>query len=149
MKVILLKTVPKVGKKDDIIEVSEGYARNALLPTKKAIPANPDTLADLARRKAGAVAEKELRQQLLDAAIKSLNGQAVTIAVRANEKGNMFSSITKTDVMKFLADEHRINIDEACITLPQSSLKELGDYVVTVKDEGYSTTFPLTLIAKK
>jgi large subunit ribosomal protein L9 len=149
MKVILLKAVQKVGKKDDVVEVSEGYARNALLPTKKAIPATPDTLADLARRKAGVVAEKALRHELLDRAIKSLAGQAVTIPVRANEKGSMFSSITKHDVGKFLADTHRISIDESCIILPQPSIKELGEYVVTIKDEDYTTTFPLIITAKK
>ncbi len=148
MKVILLKSVPKVGKKDDVVEVAEGYARNALFPSKAAIAATPDTLADLKRKKAGIVAEKALRHELLDIAIKSISGAAVTLAVKANNKGGMFSSIDEQDVVRALADDHRIMLDRSCIKLPHSPIKELGEYTVTVKDEDYSSTFTLQIIQK-
>lgn len=148
MKVILLKSVPKVGKKDTIVDVAEGYARNALFPIKAAIPATPDAVAALKRKQSGVVAERALRHELLDKAIQAMSGKAVTLAVHANEKGGIFSRVDEMDVVQILADEHRIMLDASCIILPHSPIKELGEYTVMVKDDGYASTFLLNIIRK-
>ena len=143
MKVILLKSVQKVGKKNEIVEVADGYAQHSLLPKKLAIPATPKAIAMLQAQLATAIAEKEVKHRLLDTTIEELNGMQLAMTVKANEQGNLFSKVHTSDVVKFLSTK-RISIDEAHLVVPE--MKKIGTYTVGVQDEGYQSRFTIELI---
>lgn len=132
MKVILQQEVKKLGKKGDIIEVAEGYARNYLLPHKLAAPATNDTVNIIKQQKA---AEARKAQRLQDEA-KLLAAQlaklTVTIPVKTGEGGKMFGSVTAKDIADALAAQHKFEIDKRKIDL-KDALKAIGTYTVTVK----------------
>ncbi|MBP6904529.1 MAG: 50S ribosomal protein L9 [Candidatus Pacebacteria bacterium] len=146
MKVILLKSVPKVGKKDDVIEVAAGYAQHSLFPNKLAIAATPASLAAVVRRKQNTVAEKEVRHRLLDAAIESLRGVSVSMTVKANEQGSLFSKIHANDIAEFLSTTHRISISPETLELADGPIKTLGLHTVRVHDDGFSADFTIELV---
>ncbi len=144
MKVILLKSVPKVGRKDEIVEVADGFAQHALLPKRLAIPATAAAIDTLKRKLQNTVAERDIRHSLLDAAISQLNAKKVSMKVKANEQGNLFSKIHPADVVAYLSSEHHVAIDSAHLTLPE--IKKLGTYEIGVHDGEYRSVFTLELI---
>jgi len=143
MKVILLKSVQKVGKKDEIVEVADGYAQHSLFPKKLAIPATPKAVASLQAQLATVVAQKQVRHQLLDKTIEELNGMHLAMTVKANEQGNLFSKVHPSDIVNFLFTTHRIGIDEAHLVVPE--MKKVGTYTIGVQDDGYQSRFTMDL----
>ncbi len=143
MKVILLKSVPKVGRKDEIVDVADGFAQHSLLPKKFAIPATSSAVDALKRRLQNTVAEREVQHVLLDKAITELKNTTIVMKVNANKEGSLFSKIHASDVVKFLANDYHITIDEAHLSVPE--IKKLGSYEIGVRDEGYTNTFTIEL----
>lgn len=141
MKVILLKSVPKVGKTNDVVEVSEGYARNALFAKKLAIPATPQAIAAVQRTQQNKITQKNIQHELLDKSIASLNEQTLVYETKKNEKGSLFSKVTELDISKALFEQHRISIDPKLLTLKDGHIKQTGSYVVQVKDGEYKAEF--------
>jgi large subunit ribosomal protein L9 len=141
MKVILLKSIPKLGKKDDIVEVSEGYARNALFGKKLAVPATEQAVAAVQRTRQNKITEKKIQHELLDKSIQSLDGQTLVYIAKANEKGSLFSKISEVDISKVLMDQHRISIDPDLMTIEGAAIKQVGSYTVSVKDGDYKSSF--------
>jgi large subunit ribosomal protein L9 len=141
MKVILLKLVPKLGKKDDIVTVPDGYAQNELFPKKLAVVATDQAVANLKRLQQHKIAEKNIQHELLDRAIESLEGQTLVYAAKKNEKGSLFSKVTELDISKVLMNQHRISIDPKLMTLKDGQIKQVGEYTVEVKDGGYKSEF--------
>jgi large subunit ribosomal protein L9 len=141
MKVILLKSVPKLGKKDDIITVPDGYAQNALFPKKLAVVATDQAVAALKRTQDNSVTQKKIQHELLDKAIESLEGKTLVYATRKNEKGSLFSKVTELDISKALMDQHRISIDSKLMTLKDGHIKQTGSYTVDIKDGEYQSEF--------
>ncbi|MBP2651583.1 MAG: ribosomal protein [Firmicutes bacterium] len=132
MKVILQQEIKKVGKKGDIIEVSEGYARNYLLPKKLAIPATATNVNTAKQQKD---AEVHRAKRLLDEAkvyASQIGKLTVTVAVKTGEGGRLFGSVTSKDIAEALKSEHGVELDKRKIDLPDA-LKALGTYPVTVK----------------
>lgn len=148
MKVILLKQVQKVGLADQVVEVSEGYARNSLFPRKLAVPATAETLQALAKKKASVIAERAVRKTLLDKAIGELSGQRLSYPARANEQGNLFSKIDAKDIAAYLEKEHRIALDERCILLADGGIKKTGIYDIRVEDGDYRGSFSLEIVPR-
>jgi large subunit ribosomal protein L9 len=146
MKVILLKSIPKVGKKDEVIDIAAGYAQHALFPKKLAIAATPIALKSLERQKQNTAAEKEVRHALLNKAIEALNNDKLVMQVKANEQGSLFSKIHAADIAAFLMEMHRIAIDAASISLPDGPIKKIGKYRIIVSDEDYHSTFTIELV---
>ena len=132
MKVILQQEVKKLGKKGDIIEVSEGYARNYLLPQKLAIPATTNNVNTAQLQKA---AEERKKERILDEA-KLLAAQmakiTVTIPVKMGEGGRLFGSVTAKDIADALVKEHKLELDKRKIEL-KDAIKSLGTFTVTIK----------------
>lgn len=132
MKVILQQEVKKLGKKGDIVEVSEGYARNFLLPQKLAIPATNNNINDVKQKKAS---EERKRQQQLDEA-KVLAAQMakveVTIPVKTGEGGKLFGSVAGKDVAEALVAQHGIEMDKRKIEL-KDTIKALGTYQAVIR----------------
>ena len=132
MKVILQQDVKKVGSKGNIVEVSEGYGRNFLLPKKLAVEATAANL-ETAKQKANSAARK--KQQATDEArllAAQLEKVSVKVAVRIGEGGKLFGSVTGKDVADALAKEHGIDVDRRKISL-KSEVTGAGEYEAVIK----------------
>lgn len=132
MKVILQQDVKKVGSKGDIVEVSEGYGRNFLLPKKLAVEATAANL-ETAKQKANSAARK--KQQAADEArllAAQLEKVSVKVAVRTGDGGKLFGSVTGKDVADALAKEHGIDIERRKISL-KSEVTGAGEYEAVIK----------------
>ena len=132
MKVILQQDVKKVGSKGDIVEVSEGYGRNFLLPRKLAVEATAANL-ETAKQKANSAARK--KQQATDEArllAAQLEKVSVKVAVRLGEGGKLFGSVTGKDVADALMKEKGIEVDRRKIAL-KSEVTGPGEYEAVVK----------------
>ena len=132
MKVILQQDVKKVGSKGDIVEVSEGYGRNFLLPKKLTVEATAANL-ETAKQKANSAARK--KQQAADEArllAAQLEKVSVRVAVRTGDGGKLFGSVTGKDVADALAKEHGIDVDRRKISL-KSEVTGAGEYEAVIK----------------
>lgn len=132
MKVILQQDVKKVGSKGDIVEVSEGYGRNFLLPKKLAVEATAANL-ETAKQKANSAARK--KQQATDEArllAAQLEKVSVKVAARIGEGGKLFGSVTGKDVADALAKEHGIDVDRRKISL-KGEVTGVGEYEAVIK----------------
>ena len=131
MKVILQQDVKKLGKKGDIVEVSEGYGRNFLLPRKAAVLANAENM-NVAKAQAGSKARKEAmatdEAKLMAAQLEKVS---VTIPVKIGENGKLFGSVTGKDVAEALKKE-KIDIDRRKITI-KGDVTGAGEYEAVIK----------------
>ena len=131
MKVILQQDVKKLGKKGDIVEVSEGYGRNFLLPRKAAVPATSQNL-NVANAQAGSKARKEaMAADEAKLMAKQLVKVEVKIPVRIGDGGKLFGSVTGKDVSDALKKQH-IDIDKRKITI-QGEVTGTGVYEAVIK----------------
>lgn len=144
MKVILLKSVSKVGKTGEVVEVSDGYAANALFPNKKAIPATPKNLEALKRKNQSEADLKALQHGLLEQAIATLPDMTLEIKTKANEQGHLFSKLDEGDIVSELL-KHRISVSAKNIKLSQV-IKQLGSYQVAVEEGSYKAHIILSVI---
>ena len=147
MKVILQQDIKKVGKKGEIVEVSEGYGRNFLLPKKLALPAN-EANVNIAKAKANSLARKKQQEadeaQLMAAQLAKVS---VTIPVKIGANGKLFGSVTSKDVSENLKKEHHIELDTRKITL-QNEIVGLGTYDAVIKvHPEITTTIKVNIIA--
>lgn len=131
MKVILLQDVKKMGKKGDVIEASDGYARNYLFPRKLAEEATANALHVVNAKK-----ENERKKKLaeLEAAQKlaaELKGKEVTINAKAGDNGRLFGAITNKDVAEAINSEFNLSIDKKKVVV--NTIKVAGTYEVEVK----------------
>ena len=98
MKVILLIDVPKIGKKDDVLELKDGFAHNVLISKGKAILATPQALSQLESKKAKREREKQEENKTFSSLVSEINNKKITIKAKANDKGVLFKSVTPKDV---------------------------------------------------
>lgn len=132
MKVILQQEVKGLGKKDTIVEVSEGYARNFLLPKKLALPATDATVKQI---KAQQAAQAWREQQAMDEArmlASQLSKVSVTIGVKIGEGGKLFGSVSGKDVADAIERQHGLAIDKRKVELKET-VKSIGEYIATVR----------------
>ena len=132
MKIILLQDEKKLGKKGDVIEASEGYARNYILPKKIGVEATPKNMNDLKLQKANS---EKIAQEQLDAAktlAAELESKIVIVKIKAGEGGKAFGSVSSKEVVAALKEQHNIEIDKKKLQLPEN-LKNFGSYEVAVK----------------
>lgn len=131
MKVILIENVDGTGKAGEIVNVSDGYARNFLLPKKLAKEATPQNL-NAAKQKIAAMDHKKAvdKQNAMDVA-KELTGATVKIKGKRGESGRLFGAVTSKEVAAALNEQYGYDIDKKKFVVP--TIKELGEYEATVK----------------
>ena len=132
MKVILTQDVKKVGKKGELIEVKDGYARNALFPKGLAVEANA---VNLNQRKLEQKAEDKRKQQELDEAkaiAEVINDKEVKLSVKTGEGGKVFGSVTSKEIAEAIQKEFGVKVDKKKIQL-KDAIKGLGGQKVTIK----------------
>lgn len=144
MRVILTKDVPKIGKRDEVKNISDGYALNFLLPRKLAIMATDKAVAELQKKQTEIRVEREVRDDLLLKNLEELKDKTVTIKGKANEKGSLFSSIHKKEIVEALEKEHRAMIDEEYVILDKP-IKEIGEFEIPVNIKGKKSSFKLVV----
>ena len=131
MKVILLLDVKKIGKKGEVIEASDGYARNFLFPRKLAEEATASNLHILNNKK-----ENERKQKLaeLEAAQKlagELKGKEIKITAKTGENGKLFGAITSKDIAGLIKEQYKVEVDKKKIVM--DTIKVAGGYEIDVK----------------
>lgn len=132
MKVILLEDVKGLGKKGEVANVKDGYARNFLLPRKLVVEATKGNLRALEEQEASQELKKQQEiDEAKDIAIK-LEESPIEITAKAGEGGKLFGSITSKDLAEALEQQHKIEIDRRKIILPEP-IRELGIRDVEVK----------------
>lgn len=132
MKVILLENVKSLGKKGEIVNVNDGYARNFILPKKLGVEATGKNLNDLKLQKNN---EKKVAQENLDAAKElaaELSAGKVELAIKVGEGGRTFGSVSSKEIAVAVKDQMHLDIDKKKIQLKES-IKSLGTHIVTVK----------------
>ena len=143
MKVILLQDVKGKGKKGQMIEVSDGYARNFMLPKKLATEATADAVNTM-RMNDKAAAEKAARERAEAMEVsKKLRELTLTITAKGGGAGRLFGSVTNQEIADALAKQTGIKLDKRKIVIADP-IKNVGTYTVTCK-LGYEISAPLTV----
>ena len=132
MKVILTQDVKSQGKKDQIIEVSDGYARNFLFPKKLAIPADAKALNEAKNKEASRLHKIEVEKQQAQETAAKLDSLLVKIVAKSSADGRLYGAITTKDVADTLMKDHKIEVDKRKITLPEP-IKTYGRFELEVK----------------
>lgn len=132
MKLILQQDVKGLGKKDDIVEVSEGYARNFLLPKKLAAPATEAIVKQVKDQKAAQARREQRAADEARVLASQLSKVSVTVRVKTGEGGKLFGSVTGKDVADVLEQQHGLEIDKRKVELKET-VKSLGTYTATVR----------------
>lgn len=132
MKVILLEDVKKVGKKGDIVEVSDGYARNFLFAQKLGAEATNKVINDFKLQKA---AQSRKEQEILDeakAVAEKIKAGAVTVGIKSGDGGRIFGSVSTKEITKAALDQLGLDIDKKKMHLKEP-IKALGTFTVSIK----------------
>lgn len=132
MKVILLEDVKSHGKKGEIVEISDGYARNFIIPKKLGVEATSKNMNDLKLKKAN---DEKVAKEQLDAAkafAKELEEKTVTVKMKSGEGGRTFGSISSKEIVQAAKDQFGLEIDKKKVQIPDA-IKSLGTYEVKVK----------------
>ena len=132
MKVLLLQDVKAQGKKDQIIDVSEGYARNFLFPKKLAIPADAKAINDAKNRKDSLNHKIELEKQSAKEIAEKIGGATVKIVAEAGGDGRFYGAVTSKDIAEALKNQFSIEIDKRKFEL-DAPIKAFGTYKIDVK----------------
>lgn len=144
MKIILLKDVPKVGRKYDIKEISEGYAQNLLIPKGLAVAATPDTTKRFDLERAREEGERKIQNELLLKNLQELDGVTITMVEKANDKGHLFAGVHKLEIIPAIEKQTRLQIDAEHMIL-EKPIKETGMHTIEVKVGNKSIKFNLEI----
>ena len=132
MKVVLLQDVKGKGKKDEIVNVSDGYARNFLFPRKLAAEADAKILNDIKNKEAAKARRIDLEKQAARETAEKLQSLLVKITIQSGADGKLYGSVGTKDIAEALAAQHGVEIDKRKIVL-DSPIKAYGTYTVDVK----------------
>ena len=132
MKVILLEDVKALGKKGQTVDVSDGYARNCILPKKLGVEANAKNLNDLKLQKAheAKVAKEQLEEA--QALAKRIEELTVETSIKSGKDGRSFGSVSSKEIAAALKGQHGIDVDKKKISLDEP-IRTLGSSIVTIK----------------
>ena len=132
MIVILNRDIKGTGKAGDVVKVSDGYARNMLLPKGYATEATDGNIRNLEKQKAIAAEKKAAEKAAAQATAEKIGAISVEIKTKAGEGGKIFGSITSKDIADALKEQHNITVDKKKIQL-ESPIKQTGEITVEIK----------------
>lgn len=148
MKVLLCEDIQKLGWLGDVVEVSEGYARNFLLPQGLAKPATDASIRAIADEKAKRAELRKLEGRRREEAAKAVEGAEAVLAAKANEQGHLFGSVTAHQVAANLRSQGFEVADEV-VHLPEH-IKEVGTHAVTLRfHEGITATVNVVVVPEQ
>ena len=143
MKVVLLKDVKNIGKRDEILNVSDGYARNFLFPQKLAVDAKPGTLKEIEKKRAAQDAREAEALAEAKAKAAALKGKVIDLKIKCGAQGRLYGSVTTAEVAEALEKQHGYAADKRKIDLGDP-IKEVGDREISLRlYPGVSTTMVL------
>ena len=131
MKVILNKDVKDLGKKGELVNVSDGYAKNFLIPRKIAVIADATAMNELKNREMSKAHHLAVEKANAEAAAATLEGKSVRVTAKAGANGRLFGSVTSKEIAECIKKEYSIDIDRRKITAPD--IKAFGSYAASVK----------------
>ena len=147
MKVILLEDIKGVGKKDQVINASDGYARNFLFPKKLAVEANNENIAKLKAKNESKAYKKEMDIKEAKAVKEKIEKITMKMVVKAGENGKIFGGVTSKEIAENLKKEYSIEIDKKKVLLPET-IKNIGTFTVDIKlYEGIIAQLKLNVVA--
>ncbi len=132
MKVILLSDIKGVGKKDQVIEASDGYARNFLFPKKLALEANAENMSKLKAKQDSNKFKKDTERKQAEAIAEKLKGIMLRIKVKAGGNGKIFGGVTSKEISDSLKKEYGFDIDKKKIMLNET-IKTVGVFTIDIK----------------
>ena len=132
MKVILLQDIKGVGKKDEVINASDGYARNFLLPKKMGVEANAENMSKLKAKQDSNQYKKSVEKEKAEKIAEKLKNITLKISVKSGENQKIFGSITAKEIAENLKEQYKIEIDKKKIDLKEP-IKVLGVRTVSIK----------------
>lgn len=140
MKVILTQDVKALGKKGELVNTSDGYARNYLFPRKLAVEANSQAMTELQNRENSKKHKIDVETEEAKKAAAVINGKIITITAKAGQGGRLFGSVTAKEIAESIKKEFKIDIDKRKISV--NDIKAYGSYPATVKlYQGVSADF--------
>ena len=138
MKVVLLTDVKGSGKKGELVNVSDGYARNFLFPRKLAKEANAQAMNELKNAQAAAEHKIQVEKDNANAAKEKLDGKSVKITAKAGQGGKLFGSVTSKEISEALKQQYAIDINKSKI-VQDEPIKSFGSFELKCK-LGYEVT---------
>ena len=132
MKVILLQDVKGTGKKDQIVEASDGFARNYLIPRKRAREATSEAINAIEKSKSADKHREDVRRAEAEERSRKLKGKVVQLTVRGGENGKLYGAVTNDQIAEALKQQHGIEIDKRKIEM-EEPIKTAGQSFVTLK----------------
>ena len=131
MKVILTQDVKGQGKNGQLVDVSDGYARNFLLPRKLAVPADAQAMNELKNREDAAKYHKDMEKKAAEEAAATLKGKTVVLHAKAGQGGRLFGSVTAKEVAEEIRRQFGVEIDRRKIDM--ADIKTFGSYTAGLK----------------
>lgn len=131
MKVILMQNVPGTGKKGEVVNVSDGFARNYLLPRKWAVEAKEGAVRELERKNEVERQKEAERRAEAEQAAAKLRGKVIRVQAKAGDKGRLYGSVTSQEVAEALVKQHGVELDRRKLELNEA-IRSLGEYEATV-----------------
>ncbi len=132
MKIILKKDIKNLGKKNEVKEVSDGYARNFLIPKKWAEIATPQKIQKAQNELAISIAKAEEELKRCQRLAKNLDGLEIEIPVKTTKEGKLYESINASKIVKILNEKNNIKLEKNQINIAQP-IKSIGEYKVIIK----------------
>lgn len=132
MKVVLLENIKKLGKKDEIVEVSDGYARNVLIAKGQALPATNENLNNLKLKNKNEEKKEENIRRIASNDKLTLESEVITLGIKAGANGKTFGSITSKEIAEAIKGKIQLDIDKKDILLDES-IKNIGKYDVKIR----------------
>lgn len=132
MKVILKEDIKGVGKKNEIINASDGYARNFLFPKNKAVEANAENMSKLQAQKDATQYKKDVEKEEAKKVADKMSKITIKIKVKAGENGKIFGGISSKEIAENLENQHSIKVDKKKVELNEP-IKTLGVHTVEIK----------------
>lgn len=131
MQVVLKQDVKDLGKKGQLVNVSDGYGKNYLIPRKIAVPADASALNELKNREAAEAHRLAVEKANAVEAAEKINGKTIRISAKAGSNGRLFGSVTSKEISEKLRTEFNVEIDKKKIIV--DDIRNFGTYECTVK----------------